>query len=167
LEGLGIRFATLEDMEALVALHLEEYSYHATIDPSMRTVPGIEVDIRENIAQSFEEREDEVMRRRVFVVEYSGEPVATSITFMYLIGENGPGIYAPGKYFHVGSTGVRGEMRGKGVGRALVEGILRFYEPMGVEVSSLWYHTQNPLSSAFWPRLGWVPVAKRWRKRRR
>jgi GNAT superfamily N-acetyltransferase len=163
-EGLEVRFARPEDGEAVVALHVEEYGYHATIDPSMRMVMGIERQIREVVVGSFEERADELMRQRVFVVECRGEAVATSITYMYVVGENGPGFNSPGRYCHVGSTGVREDMRGKGVGRALVEGIIRFYEPLEVEGYTLTYHVNNPLSSRFWPRLGWVPVGKRWRK---
>lgn len=163
-DGLTARFAGPADIEPVVALHLEEYGFHAGVDPTMRMVPGIEADIRENLAQSFkyDNDADEVTRRRVFVVDYKGEPVASSITYLYEVGEHSPGILAEGRYCHIGSTGVRADMRGKGVGRAMVGAIIEFYEALEVDAYTLWYHTSNPLSSTFWPRLGWTPLSKRW-----
>lgn len=164
--GLRVRFAEAEDVEAVVALHLEEYEYHVGLASGMRMVPAQEAEIRDLLAESFRLGDDaeEMDRKRMFVVECEGEVVATSIAFLYEVKEDTPGLYALGRYCHIGSTGVRGDMRGKGVGRALVEGITRFYEPMGVRAYSLWYHDGNPLSSVFWPRLGWVGVARRWRR---
>ncbi len=173
IEGLVVRQVRREDEDAVAALHVEEYKFHEGYDPTVRVVPAVETEIRGILTRIWEKEskpEADRMERQAFVVEYRGEAVAASIAYMYIIEANGSadlrGRWAlkPGRYCHIGSTGVRADMRGKGVGRALVEGITHFYEPLGVQAYSLTYHLRNPLSNAFWPRLGWVPVTGRYVK---
>jgi GNAT superfamily N-acetyltransferase len=167
--GTHTRLARPEDEEAVIRLHVEDYQYHADHDPTVRMVPGVELEMRQTLSgvwaagQGPEETGER--RFRVFVVEHGDELVAMSITYLYFVTDESPGVFRTGRYCHIGSTGVRADIRGKGVGRLLVEGITQFYEPLGVQAYSLAYHLRNQLSSAFWPRLGWVPVMGRYIKR--
>ena len=178
LEGLTARLAQPDDEEAVVSLHVEEYTYHMAYDPTVRVVPAVEREMREILADIWaaQKESDGPIEadpgRQVFVIDCRGEPVAMSIAYSYMVSEDSPrgsrgrGLLALGHYCHIGSTGVRADMRGKGVGRALIESITRFYDPTGVQAYTLTYHLRNPLSSAFWPNLGWVPLVARYVKRK-
>lgn len=164
--GFLARMVEPQDVEAVVAVQLEQYAYHEGVDPTVRVIPALETEIRAILdrALAADEEDPEDGRLRIFVVELDGEVVASSIAYRYVVEQSSTGFIGLGNYCHIGSTGVRSELRGQGVGRALVDGIIRFYEQLDVQGYTLWYHLRNPLSSMFWPKLGWVPLVMRFVK---
>lgn len=161
-----VRPAREEDEDTLVALHMESLEFHARHDSTVNMAPGAGPGFREWIASMWPskqaEGEAEALPWHAFVVDFDDVPAAMTTTYSYTVGPEQPGVYRAGLYCHIGSTAVRGDMRGKGLGSALVAGVLDYYEPLGVLEYTLWYHLRNPLSSAFWPRLGWEPMLTRY-----
>jgi GNAT superfamily N-acetyltransferase len=63
-----------------------------------------------------------------------------------------------GRYTYLHEVIVRPEWRGKGVGRLLVQGVMDAYAALDVTGYTLYFSPFNPLSSTFWPHLGFRPV---------
>lgn len=67
-----------------------------------------------------------------------------------------------GLWGYIGQFAVRPELRGTGVGGALIAETLRQLEADAKHGTFLFYELANPLSSVFWPRRGYRPLWTRW-----
>nr|WP_281276411.1 GNAT family N-acetyltransferase [Dictyobacter kobayashii] len=97
----------------------------------------------------------------VVVIERDGQIVAMSENELYMIDaedEDGPDFMLPGRYGHINNMGVRQDLRGQGFGRLLVQATFDAFAHMHLDGYILWFNPANPLSSPFWPRMGFQPL---------
>jgi len=164
--GVTTRLAQQQDAEELVGLHLGELEFHLPYSPFARMVPALEREFRQRLLYLW--ANEDVDRLPVIVVaERAGEVVAMAECYV----ETLPGWLSnyrlpDGNYGYLNSVGVRPDLRGLGIGRLLVQGVfeqLAAYEPLGY---ALWFTYSNPLSSKFWPHLGFRPLWTQYQRRR-
>ncbi len=163
--SLTVRLARPTDEQSLVALHLGEIQFHADYAPHVRIVPGVEEDFREKLARLWAGQSPETGTPIVVVVEQGGEIVAMSENYI----EQSPGWgalsrFPPGRYGYLNSVSVRADKRGQGIGRLLTQGVIEAFTPYQVDAFGLWYMPANPLSSQFWPHLGFAPLWTQYRR---
>lgn len=156
--GVVVRRATLEDMEELVAIHLEEIRFSSSIMDS--TVP-------DNAAQLLTAalRPAVFFVGRVYLAELGGRPVGSIDCGVVHPPRDGTSVadkLVPGRWGYVGSMSVLPEARGNGIGRAIVDRAHADFAGDGIHRTFLHYEPANPLSSVFWPRHGYRPLWTRW-----
>jgi len=151
-----IRQAQPEDEETLVALHLEEVRFHEAYTPYSRVVPAIEPAFRQRLARVWQ-----------------GKPVGEQDTPLLLVAERDAQVigftenwlstmagswFPDGRYAYLNSVGVAEGARGQGIGRLLVADTLHALAQYEIVGFYLYYVLTNPLSSRFWPKMGFRPL---------
>jgi GNAT superfamily N-acetyltransferase len=157
--GLQVRQARPTDEDALVALNGDNVAHDASYSPFIKVVPTLEPALRAQLGRRWAGGSIEDGVPLVLVVEHEGMLVGMAQTYL----EMAPGFGVPfslprGRYVYLHEVIARPEWRGKGVGRLLVEGVEDAYAALGVIGYTLYFSPFNPLSSTFWPHLGFRPV---------
>jgi GNAT superfamily N-acetyltransferase len=147
--GLQVRQARPTDEDDLVALNRDNVAHDASYSPFIKVVPTLEPALRAQLGRLWAGGSVE-----------DGVPLV-GMAQTYL--EMAPGLGVPfslprGRYVYLHEVIVRPEWRGKGVGRLLVEGVEDAYAALRVIGYTLYFSPFNPLSSTFWPHLGFRPV---------
>jgi GNAT superfamily N-acetyltransferase len=163
-DGVTLRTATADDVDAVVALHLDAVTFQAAVSPYVRVVPASAGGFRRRLLEG---------RSTTELAERDGEPVGVAEWWMSTAGaeDGGAALLPPGRYAYVNSVGVRFSSRGDGIGRALVAAVLAAAARSGAEQSetlagsTLWFSSHNPIASRIWPRLGWQPRWTIWERR--
>lgn len=70
-----------------------------------------------------------------------------------------------GRWGYIGTLSVTPELRGRGVGAAMVQAAHEQLNTAQVLGTYLYYDLANPLSSVFWPRRGYRPLWTKWTAR--
>ena len=153
--GVSIRRAQPGDGTRIVDCHLEELRYHAMCAPSQRTdypnarqrqLRGCEEVIRDPNGVSL-------------YAEEGGEVIAVAdgrVGYAMLR----PSLLLPEvRMGFLRSVGTTAKHRGRGIGRALCLTLAAELAKKGAHRWELVYCPWNPLSSRFWPRMGWVPAS--------
>ncbi len=160
---LTVRTATESDLEALTDLALEEHLYHA-LHTRTGTSPHQLRATSYRTAQETLARSPQTSRQLVAYYQAPTEPDGLAQPVGSLVGsiaqleaDRVARYYMPPRYGYIGLTSVSESLRGKGVGRALVETILRWFLENGIETVFLHYVSSNVLSRAFWSRQGFAP----------
>lgn len=164
LPDLRTRLAQPQDAETLVALHLAELEFHVPHSPFVRMIPALEVEFRKRLTNLWAGDPEAAL---IVVVERGGEVMAMAESTLEVL----PGWLShfrlPGeRYGYLNSVSVRAELRGQGVGRVLVQGVLDAFQSLQVDGYVLWFTHSNPLSSQFWPHLGFTPLWTQYQRRR-
>jgi ribosomal protein S18 acetylase RimI-like enzyme len=162
---LRVRLAQPADEQSLVALHLGGIQFHTDHGAHVRVVAGVEEDFREKLARLWQGQSPEVGAPLVVVVEQQGEVVAMSENYI----EQSPGWgalsrFPPGRYGYLNSVSVRADKHGQGIGRLLTQGAIEAFAPYKVDAFGLWYMPANPISSKFWPHVGFTPLWTQYRR---
>lgn len=162
---LRIRRAGPSDLEACVALALEELHYSSQVGGSI---------VRPDAAQ---------MKRTTLRDRLArGEPtwIARRASSGAVVGmlecgqaDAAPGTWLgtllpPGRWGYVNCASVLSRERGHGVGRALVAAalpVLQHPDGAACRGTYLYYNPPNPVSSVFWPRQGYRPLWTLWETR--
>lgn len=160
---LHTRLARPEDEEMLLALAQEELSFHLPYTPFSRLVPALETAFRASLARLWAGESVEAGAPRVVVVEQEGKVVAMAETYVSCVTEEDPPGVIPrrlpsGRYVYLRCVSVHEGVRGKGIGRVLVQGVFAAFAQEQLNGYSLGYVLTNPLSSRFWPHLGFLPL---------
>ncbi len=160
--NLTIRAARPDDVDVLEALHIEEVAYHPPHDPLRREMntPALEKDFRQNMAAYFAGYPTAFGKPVVMVAEQSGEVVGLAECYVEQVTHGN--LLPPGKWGYLNSVGVRADKRGHGIGKALVVQTLKALAEHGAEQFYLYFMYYNPLSSEFWPAMGFEPVWTRY-----
>ena len=158
--GPIVRKATTEDVDALVALALDELHYSAASGASI---------LRENAPFLVERglRRSIFFGGRVWLALVDGEPVGLADCGIMPTTGRGPlnGRVHPGRWGYVLTLSVSPAARGRGVGAALMGVAHRELDVAGINGTVLFYSPTNPLSSVFWPRQGYRPLWTVWEAR--
>jgi GNAT superfamily N-acetyltransferase len=164
---LRVRQACHDDEDMLVALYLEESDYHHQHSPFFRMTPGLAADFRSLLADGWVGKLVEEGGPLVIVVEYAGGVVAMALTYLVRVDDLTHRDYLPlGRYANIAEVGVRAHLRGQGIGRALTQGVFDAYAGLQIDGYVLGFSPHNPLSSQFWPRLGFRPTWNLYQRRR-
>jgi GNAT superfamily N-acetyltransferase len=154
--GVVVRVARPDDVEALTDLALEEHRYHAE-----HTSSGVSPD--QPRATSRRVAADSVAapagtNHQLVAEDESGRVVGSIVGSVQQWADDQIQRYLlPPRYGYVGLTVVTRPARGTGVGRALIDALMRWFATRGLDTAFLHYVADNPLSSRFWPRAGFVP----------
>lgn len=152
---LTIRPARPEDEEILVALHLEEIRFHEAHTPYSRVVPAIEPAFRQRLARVWRCERVEKGAALLLVAEQAGQVVGFTENWLT---EMKGSWFANGRYAYLNSVGVSEAARGQGIGRLLVAHTLHALVQYNIEGFYLYYVFTNPISSYFWPKMGFQPL---------
>jgi GNAT superfamily N-acetyltransferase len=97
-----------------------------------------------------------------WLAEQDGRPVG--LVHVQPPGQSGwmAGLTRPGKTVYLQTMFVRPDVRGGGVGAALVRRAHAELDARGVQTTLLHYAQMNPLSAPFWSRMGYRPLWTGW-----
>jgi ribosomal protein S18 acetylase RimI-like enzyme len=156
LPDLIVRRARAEDEEALVALHLEELRFHEAYTPHVRVVPATETAFTERLQRVWRGEPVEDGASLIMVAERHGDLLGFTENWLSSMGGNW---FPVGRYGYLNSVGVRTDARGEGIGRLLASATLQALATYDIDAYTLYFAYNNPLSSRFWPRMGFRPLA--------
>lgn len=155
---LFVRRARPADEDVLTDLYLEESDYHHQTSPYFRMTPYLAAAFRSTLAPEWQGQPLEEGGPLTVLVERAGEVVAMASTYLVRVDDfNNRDYLAPGRYADIAEVGVRADLRGQGIGRVLVQGVFDAYANRAIDGYVLGFSPQNPLSSRFWPHLGFLP----------
>jgi ribosomal protein S18 acetylase RimI-like enzyme len=163
---LQARLAQPKDEDALVRLHHEELAFHTPYTPFVRLVPALEQAIRERLAQAWAGRSVQDGAPLVVVIEEEQEVVAMAENELLVVKDAGGfGLVPPGRFAYLNNVSVSEKGRGQGIGRMLVEEVFKAFRPYQIDAYLLWYSSENPRASGFWPHMGFRPLWKTYQRR--
>ncbi|MPZ00707.1 MAG: GNAT family N-acetyltransferase [Actinophytocola sp.] len=154
-DGVAVRRATLSDLDELVALQHEELRY------SLRVIGGT---MRDNATEliTTSMRRSVYFSGRVLLAESNGVAVGAADCGVALAAD-GTWIQhrlPAGQWGYIGTLSVSPDVRGTGVGGALVDAAHQILD--AERGTFLFYDLANPLSTVFWPRKGYRPLWTKW-----
>lgn len=153
---VGFRRATPADLDAVLAVRMEEVRYGAALSglPERPDITGV---VKDTYAAKLAAAEP-----TVWLADRDGEVVGL---VSVAVGEQAAWIApmvgaAPVAY--VDCAAVVPSHRGAGVAAALIAHVHQALDTMGIAATLLHYGTLNPLSGPFWHRSGYRPLQTRW-----
>ncbi len=154
--GFTIRRARSSDRKLLVLLWRKLIEYHAELDPRFRLQPGAERDYDHHISGMIRGFDT-----AVFVAELAnGEIVG------YMVGEVRAGTRMwPGERIgFISDAFVEERWRRCGAGNHLVEAMENWFQRERVRSIELYVADANPISQAFWRKMGFGDYMRLWRR---
>ncbi len=160
------RLARREDEEAIVRLHHEEMVFHLSFTPFVRLIPALEIALRERLALIWKGKSVQDGAPLVMVIEHNQEVVAMAENELLVVSHHGGGfgLTSPGRYGYLNNVCVSEKTRGLGVGRLLVEEVLKAFLQFQIDAYVLWYSRDNPRANGFWPHMGFRSVWKTYQR---
>jgi GNAT superfamily N-acetyltransferase len=155
LDGLMVRHASSTDLNEIVGLGIESVKYHAALDPAMHVPRGEDGKMR----RRFEAILREPQYGALFMAVLDWQVVGFYSLYLQSIDDSwSPPLFAPGRYGLLAEVAVAKGLRGRGIGRRLFHAVEQWVRERGAHRLWLIYLARNPLSSRFWPSLGFQPV---------
>lgn len=144
-----IRRASVDDLPAIVARWDELMAAHASLDATLYAT----ADHAPGTYRAFVRRHMGKPGSLVLVAEVAGEVRG------YLLGGAGrrSPIYTVGDVGMIFDLAVAPASRRQGLGRALVDAALAWFDARGLEHVQVNFSMANPSASRFWPALGFEP----------
>jgi GNAT superfamily N-acetyltransferase len=100
-----------------------------------------------------------------FLAEQAGRPVALATVEPPAAATWIAGMTRPGTTAYLQTMFVRPELRGGGIGAALVRHVHSRLDALGIDLTVLHHAQQNPRSTPFWHRMGYRPLWTTWEAR--
>jgi GNAT superfamily N-acetyltransferase len=160
--GITIRPATLDDVEALTDLALEEHHYHAHhtaagTSPDQPRQTSRRLAAEGLAAAGADGTTCQLLAERLDPRGGPAASIGSIVGSITNLGDDQPARYLlPPRHGYIGLTSVTAAARGAGVGGALVDALMKWFATQAVELAFLHYVTTNPLSKPFWTRLGFT-----------
>lgn len=158
-----IRAARRDDEDALARLTIEEMAFHEAHTPFSRVTSSLGRQFRHKFEQSFDS-----MRAPDAPFYLVAEQLSSILGMAELKVDDvtrRDSVLHAAVYGCVYNFVVRADARGRGIGMALTQAGLRMLEERGAQAHYLYYAPANPLSSRFWPKLGFPPVLLNYQRR--
>ena len=157
-EGLVIRPATADDLDAVAELELGVVRYDAHFGGSIPR-PATEALVRAETQAALAKRPG-----WTWLAEQDGQPVALTVVeppaARWIAGLTRTGATA-----YLQTMFVRPDERSGGIGAALVRHVHGELDARGIDLTLLHYSQVNPLSVPFWHRMGYRPLWSTWEAR--
>ena len=153
MSGFQVREARQSDRMVIGRLWLELMEYHRALDPRFAIAPDGEQKYVRHTLEMIRSRD-----ARVLVAEETG----TGIIVAYVIAElqRRPPLAQPGLYGFVSDIYVAEAWRQRGVGRALVEDLKRWFVLRKASAVELYIADANPAATEFWQAMGMTPFLR-------
>lgn len=151
-EGVLLRRATDDDMDAIVNLMLEEWRFLTSFHPHARDLWTDEhgrIALRSSLSQMLHERDD----ARLIVAESRGE-LAGVVSLRQFDVADATNPLPVGRHVSIEDISVRTSLRGQGLGRALVQATYDAFRDSKIAGYSVAYVADNPIARRLWPHLG-------------
>ena len=152
-----VRIATLDDLDDVYRIAASGNAFHAR--PPMFT-PYVEPETEASVRAEFRKAlADE--SQALFLGYVDRSPAG----LLWVEHAKGSQFFIPDDACYIGDTAVLPEVRGSGLGTAILDRALAWARERGHRNVTLHFLTSNPLSSAFWQGHGFVPVMYHLRRR--
>lgn len=146
--NLKIRKATSADLPAIVKLWKDLMDFHCNLDPFFsRSQDG-----HENFLK-WVEKEMESDSAELFVADSSGKILG----YIKIEISNYPPVFELKKYGMISDAAVATKYRRKGIGEALYQQAMDWFENKGIERIELRVANVNPVAQGFWRKMGFIP----------
>lgn len=156
---LEIRHATRYDVSAVAALMAESWQFHAAHQPAIL----LSESILEGCQRQTRFMLGDGVNRALLIALWQGEVVGFfSIGLSLQDALARPALFHKGYYGDIYEVGVRGDQRRRGIGRAMYAAAWRWFMERHVRGIFVNYAPTNPLSSQFWPALGFRDAWVNW-----
>jgi GNAT superfamily N-acetyltransferase len=157
-----IRSMTPADVERVVALFEEELRYHVQHGLFASVTPVLLSAFRAKVERSLNPPEEAGQNPLVLVAHEAEAPsglVAMLVAEpLHISAEDEPGWSRPGDYVCIDHLCVAEYARGQGIGRVLTQMAMMILQREQERGYLAWYSAGNPLSSRFWPHMGFTPL---------
>jgi GNAT superfamily N-acetyltransferase len=154
--GVRVRRALPADLNAVLALRMEEVRYGAPLSPLLER-PDFSAVVKDRYAAALSAHEP-----TIWLADVDGEAVGLiSVT----VGEEAAWIapmVATAPVAYLDCAAVLPAHRGARVASALIAHVHQAMDTMGISATLLHYNTLNPISGPFWHRSGYRPLRTRW-----
>lgn len=156
---LEIRTATKSDVNMIADLMMESWRFHAAHQPAIQLSNSIREGCRRQTRFMLGDGVNQVM----LVAQWQDEIVG-----FFGIGLSAqdplsrPALFSKGYYGDIHEVGVRSDQRRQGVGRAMYAAAWQWFKARHVQGVFVNYAPTNPLSSRFWPSLGFEDAWLNW-----
>ncbi len=145
-EAVRVRRAKSQDLPVLTRLWRELVGFHEALGgQDFRLAPGAETVWKKYLRGHLGKAD-----RLCVVADTDGEPVG----FLMASIERRPGMFMERDYAHISDVYVQEPQRGKGVGKALVAEVMRWFDAKRIGRVRLQTDARNTLGFEFWKRLG-------------
>jgi GNAT superfamily N-acetyltransferase len=158
-EGLVIRPATADDLDAVAELELGVVRYDAHFGGSIPR-PATEALVRAETQAALAKRPG-----WTWLAEQDGQPVALTVVEPPAAATWIAGMTRTGATAYLQTMFVRPDERSGGIGAALVRHVHGELDARGIHLTLLHYAQVNPLSAPFWHRMGYRPLWSTWEAR--
>ncbi|MFC0439400.1 GNAT family N-acetyltransferase [Kutzneria buriramensis] len=157
--NVSVRHATKADLVACVALSMEVIRYDTQFG-LLTERPSTEAEVRRTTAELLDRDQP-----CVWLAEVDGRAAGIVTVDLPPHSEWIAGRTSAGPAAYLGLGGVRADLRGGGVGSALVAQVHRELDDAGIEATLLHYAVPNPRSVPFWSIQGYRPLWTGWSRR--
>ena len=158
-DGLLIRTAAEWDVPVVAELMAESWRFHAAHQPAIELsdslLEGCMIQTRQLLGGG--------MRQVLLLAERGDEVVGFfGIGLSVQDPTARPALFCKGRYGDIFEVAVRADQRGRGIGRALFRAAWQWFRRRNVVGVFVNYAPTNPLSSRFWPKLGFRDAWVNW-----
>ncbi len=154
-DGLVVRRAALADLDDAVRIGMQSVHYHAACEPTMEPARSEPRKMRAR----FETILRELSQATIFVAEHQGRVAGFYTIYIQNIDEAWtPPLFGAGRYGLIAEVAVDEPLRGRGIARRMFAAVDAWFRERDVRSYWLIYLPANPLSSKFWPALGFRPA---------
>jgi GNAT superfamily N-acetyltransferase len=157
--GVTVRLADWEDVPAVAVIMAESWRFHAAHQPAIQITPWLP----EQCHQQAQQLIGDGYNSALLVAESGGEVIGFfGVALNYQDPAFRPAFFERGRYGDILEVAVRGDQRRRGVGAAMFRAAWQWFVERDVMAMFVNYAPTNPVSSRFWPKLGFVDAWVSW-----
>lgn len=158
-DGVVVRPAALADLTAVAELMAESWRFHARYQPAIVLSDSLLAGCEHQAWQMA----GDGLTQLLLVAEVDGTVVGFfGAGMIYQEVEQRPALFATGHYGDIHEVAVRGDLRRRGVGQTMYRAAWQWIKARGADGVFVNYAPTNPLSSRFWPKLGFQDAWINW-----